>query len=372
MQIRWIPLAAAAVVVLSQVRTAPAQDSNPPLSDMPKSLTVPADLAPSQIIPALPAAQAACPPANGHDSVAPPFIPVMFGDFIGPVANLFTDFKVAEGESPRPMDRVFFRYNYYNDISPSQWKDPTQPVHNVNLDLYTFGMEKTFFDGLMSLGVRIPFYTINAEGKDFHIGPDPATGAVGVVPGGPGFDNTSWGNIVAVAKAVLWEDKPTGDLLSGGVVVSVPTASNVQLDPGISALVYFQPFTGFILTSGDLYVQGFSSMTLPIARPEAFVSFTDIGIGYFVYRDATCSRLISSVAPTFEVHYTAPIRQADPTATLFGTFIDNIHISNTVDLTFGTTFEFRNRATLGLALVVPVTGQRPFDAEGQVQLNLLF
>jgi hypothetical protein len=377
MHTRWIPLAATALVALTQARAALAQDSKQSTSDVPISIFAPGgDLPPSHVIPAMPAAQATAPAAapagDGHDSQGQPFTPVMFGDFIGPVANLFTDFKVAEGESPRPMDRVFFRYNYYNNINPTQWKDPTEPIHNVNLDLYTFGMEKTFFDGLMSLGIRIPFYTINAEGKDFHVGPDSVTGAASLLPGGPGLDQTSWGNIVAVAKAVLWEDRPAGSLLSAGVVASIPTASNQQLDPGISTLMYFQPFTGFIWTSGDLYVQGFSSMTLPVARPEAFVSFTDIGVGYYVWRDPTCSRLLSAVAPTLEVHYTAPIRQVDARANLFGDFVDNLQIHNTVDLTFGTTFEFANRATLGLGLAIPVTGQRPFDFEGQVQLNLLF
>jgi hypothetical protein len=372
MQIRWISLAAVAVVALTQARAALAQDTNPPMIGVSKLQMPPADLPPTQVIPAMPAAQAAAPAADCHDNQAQPFTPVMFGDFIGPVANLFTDFKIAEGESPRPMDRVFFRYNYYNNINPPRWTDPTEPVHNVSLDLYTFGAEKTFFDGLMSLGVRIPFYTINAEGKDSHIGPDPTTGAVGALPGGPGFDQTSWGNIIGIAKVVLWEDRPAGDLLSAGVVVSIPTASNQQLDPGLSTLMYFQPFTGFILTSGDLYVQGFSSMTLPVARPEAFVSFTDLGVGYYVWRDPSCSRLLSAVVPTVEVHYTAPIRQVDPKANLFGDFVDNLQIHNTIDFTFGTTLEFRNRATLGLGLVIPVTGQRPFDVEGQVQLNMFF
>src|SRR5262249_9336595 len=37
-----------------------------------------------------------------------PLTPYMLGDFAGPVANLFSDIKIAEGESPRPIDRVFY------------------------------------------------------------------------------------------------------------------------------------------------------------------------------------------------------------------------------------------------------------------------
>ena len=315
---------------------------------------------------------ASCPSPAASDKAPAPFTPFMLGDFIGPVANLFTDFKIAEGESPRPTDRVFFKYNYYNNINPSRWTDPTEPIHNVNLDLYTFGAEKTLFDGLMSVGVRMPFYTMDAEGKDFHIGPDPVSGAAAVLPGGPGFTETKFGNLIGIAKVVIWEDRPTGDLLSGGLVVSIPTLGSQKLDPGLSTLMYMQPFSGFILTSGDFFVQGFASMTLPVARPESIVSFNDVGVGYWMYRDATCSRFISGVAPTVEIHYTAPIRNPDPGANLYGNFVDNQRVHNTVDFTFGATLLFTDRATLGLGVAVPVTGERPFDVEGQVQLNMLF
>ena len=62
--------------------------------------------------------------------------------------------------------------------------------------------------------VEFPFHTINAEAKDFVAVPG------GLLPGGPAFDRTSWGNVVAVAKVVLWEDRPAGDLLSAGMVAS--------------------------------------------------------------------------------------------------------------------------------------------------------
>jgi hypothetical protein len=175
-----------------------------------------------------------CPAACADGKQPAPFTPFMLGDFVGPVANLFTQFKIAEGESPRPVDRVFFKYNYYNNVDKNRWADPTEPIHNVHLNLYTFGMERTFLDGNASVGLRVPFYTLNGEAKDLRIGPDPATGAIGLIPGGPALDETDFGNIMAIAKLVLWEDRPSGSLLSGGAVVSIPTASNRNLDPGLS------------------------------------------------------------------------------------------------------------------------------------------
>src|SRR5262249_25806114 len=45
------------------------------------------------------------PPSNGPR----PFTPVMLGDFVGFVTNQFGDTKIAESESPQPLDRVFYR-----------------------------------------------------------------------------------------------------------------------------------------------------------------------------------------------------------------------------------------------------------------------
>ena len=68
------------------------------------------------------------------------------------------------------------------------------------------------------------------------------------------------------------------------------------------------------------------------------MSFNDLGVGYYIYRDVTGNRTISAVAPTFEIHYTAPLRQADPKANLFN-FMDGQRVHNTVDLTAGATIE---------------------------------
>jgi hypothetical protein len=318
----------------------------------------------------LPAGTAWCPPAAAEKPPAP-FTPFMLGDFVGPVANLFSDVKIAEGESPRPVDRVFTKTNYYNNLNKDRWTDPTEPIHNVELYRYVFGMEKTFFDQTVSLGVRIPFYTLDAQGKDFHLESDPNTGALVAVPGGPGFDTTQFGSVSAIAKAVLWEDRQTGNLISAGATLSFPTASSNKIDPGQSIIAYAQPFGGFILTSGDLFLQGFSSITLPLIHPESIVLFNDLGVGYYVYRASGASGWLTAVAPTFEIHIANPLRSPDPTVDIFG-FKDGLELHNVVDLTFGSTFEFSNRSVLGVGFVIPVTGPKPFDFEGIAQFNYRF
>ena len=294
----------------------------------------------------------------------------MLGDFIGPVANLFSDVKIAEGESPRPTDRFYYNFHYFNNLNKPRWANPVEPIHNVDLYRHVFGAEKTFFDDTISLGLRVPFYTLDAEAKDFRLLPLPGGAGPLVVPGGPGFDTTHFGNIAAVIKALLWEDRQTGSLISGGAVMSFPTASSVKINPGQSLLAYAQPFGGFILIRGDFFVQGFSSVTLPVGRPQSIVLFNDIGVGYLAYRNASGSAL-TRIVPTVEVHIANPLRQADPELNLFG-IADSLRLHNVVNITLGTYFEFWNQASLGVGLVVPTTGPKPFDVEALAQLDWRF
>ncbi len=175
----------------------------------------------------------------------------------------------------------------------------------------------------------------------------------------------------AILKALLWEDRVTGSLISAGATLSFPTASSNAINPGMSTIAYAQPFVGYIANLNNFYVQGFSSITLPIASPQSIVMFNDIGIGYFAYRSNSGQSFLQSVAPTLELHVLTPLTQANPNVNLFGVF-DTLKLYNTVDLTLGTTFQFSNRTTLGVGMSAPLTAPKPFDLEGIVQLNYLF
>jgi hypothetical protein len=421
MKPRWISLAAAAVLasVSSSVGTAqefiptkPPIATNLPGFPSPDSASHPIpfdsqtptlhDLFPGQV---------PAPEAPAKQEMQDNFVPYMLGDFASPVANMFSDVKIAEGESPRPTDRVFVKFNYYNNLAPDTWTDPTQPIHNVDLYRYSVGMEKTFFDEKISLGLRIPFYTIDADGKDFTVVPPandqvitaqikqrlqtqlegvlgnfplvsqivnqlvtPSAGtspAPVIVTNAPGLHTTQFGNISAVLKAVAWEDRDTGSLLSAGAVISFPTASSKLINPGQSTLLYTQPFTGFIFNQWNLFMQGFTSVTIPIASAESIVLFNDVGVGYFLYRSDPHSSLLTAVVPTMEVHVTTPLRQADPNVLTEGIY-DTLKLHNSVDFTLGTTLEFTKRATLGVGVSVPVTGDRPYDVEALAQFNYRF
>ncbi len=51
-------------------------------------------------------------------------------------------FKIAENESPRPVDRVFVTYNYYNDVDVFHFGSSRSDLHREMI-----GFEKTFLGG---------------------------------------------------------------------------------------------------------------------------------------------------------------------------------------------------------------------------------
>ena len=86
-----------------------------------------------------------------------------------------TNASVAENNSPIPADRLYFRYNFFqNGQSVTGISGATTPflvngvpsaggtlqsvpqLKNYNVHAYTFGGEKTFFDGLLSAELRVP------------------------------------------------------------------------------------------------------------------------------------------------------------------------------------------------------------------------
>jgi hypothetical protein len=139
----------------------------------------------------------------------------------------------------------------------------------------------------------------------------------------------------------------------------------------MSSIAFIQPFGGYILNNGDLFIHGFSSLTLPLVSAESIVLFNDIGVGYWMYRNSTSGGRITGVAPTLELHLATPLRQVDRVDQEFGS-LDGLRVFNVLDLTLGTTILLSNGATLGLGGVVPLTGPKPFDIEALAQFNYRF
>jgi hypothetical protein len=262
-------------------------------------------------------------------------------------------FKIAENESPEPRDRAYLDFNYFDNVAAAVNQHFGVDLHNVNVYRETFGLEKTFLGGDASVGLRLPVNTLGAES------------------GTPGFGGTDTdaGDLTTILKFALWRDADSGSLVSAGAAVTLPTG------PGrfagspfpVARDTFVQPFLGFVLGLDRLFVQGFVAVDVPTDGADATFLYTDLAVGYYVYRNPARDRLLNGIAPTVEVHVNDPLnhRGALQSFNLNGA-------ADVVDLTVATTFDLGQRTSLSVGVVAPLTGPKPFDVEAMVQLNWNF
>jgi hypothetical protein len=254
-------------------------------------------------------------------------------------------YKITENESPRPTTRLYFNYNFFNNVdNVDLFVGGTG--HNADLHRETVGFEYAFADGDASVGLRMPFFQL---------------------AGNSAIEDSEVGDLTAVFKYAFLNDRQTGNLLSGGLVLTMPTAKGVNFD-GESTIHpwVFQPFLGGIYNvTPDLYLTGFSSVVIPTDARDVTIWFNSLALGYWLYRDADPDARLRGVIPVVETHVSTPFNHR-------GTdHADPLFYQDTVNLTGGAHFLF-NRADLGVAVGVPVTGVRPYDLEVNVLLNIRF
>jgi hypothetical protein len=250
-------------------------------------------------------------------------------------------FKITENESPRPQDRVFSTYNFFYNVNGSL----NEGLARTDIHREVIGFEKTFLDGNASFGMRLPFVQVQGDVS---------------------IADSDVGDLTMIAKYALINDRDTRNVLSTGLVLTVPTGGSFLPagTPDIHPLL-IQPFLGGILNFGDAYLHGFTSIVVPLDSRDVTFLFNDVALGYFLYRTNCSESLLTSVVPTMEFHLTTPLNH-------HGAMVDPIGSPDILDLTFGVTFGLGKRATLALGGVVPVTGPKPFDFETQAQLNFRF
>jgi hypothetical protein len=278
-------------------------------------------------------------PGNGSGfGLTPP----MLGDFFrtspfrtGGVSA--QGFKLAENESPRPLDRVFTTFNYYGDVRPNAFRRDGFGQANIYREM--FGLEKTFLDGDASIGLRAPLSTLDVDGGSTQAG----------------FTDTDFGDLNVIFKYAVLNDHTTGDLISTGLVVTTPTGPIETFHD-----VKLQPFVGGIWNIGDWYVHGFTSLSVPTDSNDTTVLFNDLGVGYWLYHHGGCGQIVTAIIPTAEVHVNTPLNhRGDP-------------IVDSVDLTQGVIFDLWGRAWLSVGVSENITGPKTYEIEALVHLNVRF
>jgi hypothetical protein len=216
--------------------------------------------------------------------------------------------------------------------------DPT------NLYREVFGFEKTFLDGNASVGLRMPVFQLHG---------DQALGLEGV------------GDLTALFKYALYNDRAGGNLLSVGLAVTAPTGPNVVPVPGGNPLhpTLLQPFVGGTWHYERFYAQGFSSLLVPTDQRDATLLFDDLAIGYHLYSNPA-SDVLTGIIPSLEAHVSTPLTHRGLNAPFVGA-LDAVVLTGGLHLTFG-------RLCLTVGAATPLTGPHATDFGGFAQVNFVF
>ncbi|MGF1578527.1 MAG: transporter [Gemmataceae bacterium] len=263
-------------------------------------------------------------------------------------------FKVADNSSPRPIDRFYFAFNYFNNLNGDLNRRLGFPDARVDLYRETFGFEKTVFNGYASFGLNLPLNTIDIRG----------TGE---------FDGTStaFGDLTLSFKAALYADPINDNWISAGLAVTVPTGPDVvggvDLPTATPHTTVLQPYIGWLWNHNEWYVHGFSALDIPTDDRDITFLFTDIGVGYYLYHTSNRTRCLTAIIPTFEVHVTTPLNHRN-----LITFEDPIGGIDEVNLTYGVNLRFGRNSWLAIAVITPVTDPQPMDIEATAQFRIWF
>jgi len=300
--------------------------------------------------------------------------------------------KLVENNSVIPEDRIFFNYSFFNDVNLSGGGV-------IDVNRYLFGVEKTFFYGICSVELRVPFAsTLNSEQSTLGIN----------------LTNTEFGDVALITKAVLRRTERA--VLAGGLGLSVPTADDTQLfrRDGTELVhvhndtVHLLPFFGLLLTPNDrFFVQSFLQFDIDSNGNRVYgqyqlddlqsqfqqaqgagglpalgtlydqsLMFADVSFGYWLWRDPSARRM-TGVVPTLELHYTTSLNDRSEVSDDTGAIRVVSNDANRFDylnLTAGVHFVFGTANTITPALVMPLRSgdDDQFDYEFQLQANVVF
>jgi hypothetical protein len=280
--------------------------------------------------------------------------------------------KVAEGNSPLPRDRVFFRYGYFNGVPLS--------AAGVDVNRFVPGFEKTCLDGRVSVEMRFPFASSVDSAMTFD---------------GSGITNSDaveFGNLATYIKLLLYSTNCLS--LSGGLGVTSPTARDldVRLADGTRLVrinnqsAHLQPFFGALFTPNDrFFAQGFLQVDIDANGNAVAVNsgnglqragrlndaaylFADVGLGYWLYQ-SQCATL-RGVAPTIELHYNQSLGSADYVTAgplRVGNFAENVDALN---LTVGSTFVLGDTTNLTVGYITSLSGGADQQTNGGLRVLL--
>lgn len=281
--------------------------------------------------------------------------PVTPSKFSAAPPTFVRGFKIADNQSPRPVNRVYYDFNFFDNVWQSVNQRNQNGINRVQIYRQLLGFEKTFWDGNASIGVRLPINTITADGQ---------AGGVQTPT------KTAINNFSVYSKFLFVKDDARKLYMSWGLAGTIPTgpvnfagASYVRNynNPEI------QPFVGLQKTWDKVYLIAFEAINVPFNTHDVTAIYNDYAIGYWAYRAQDKTSFLRAVAPTFECHVNIPLNHRD----VFN-LNDKAGSADIVDLTYGLNTFFGKRTQMAFAAVTPVTGPRPFSIEALAFLNIYY
>ncbi len=290
------------------------------------------------------------------------------GDIVGRI-------RLSENNSAMPQDRVFFDYNYFHNVPLT--------ANDLNVHRFAPGLEKTFFDGMMSVELRVPVgVSLNSD----------------IISGGP-FDtsNGEMGNMVVAPKVLLYSNGESA--FAVGLGVALPTADdlNINMVTGTRLLtienesVHLLPYLAYLYSPSDspLFAHAFLAADIDTNGNSVFADVTGAGItkigtlndqnlisahfalGSWIYQNRGSGTRLNGIAWTGEVHYTNTLNDGD---VLTGA---NYSIGNPngdlslLNATIGGHARF-GLTTLTLGYCTPLSDDKVFDGELRCFVNRNF
>jgi hypothetical protein len=298
--------------------------------------------------------------------------------------------KLVENSSPIPRDRVYFNYSYFKgaNITPGR----------ADVNRFTPGFEKTFFDQWTSIEIRTPFAGTLSNVQTVE------SGACG---GLSEYRDVEFGNMSVIFKSFLLQRDTWG--LTCGMQVLLPTAESVFVNGTNQTgqplnLVYVEnqsvhtmPFFGSVWAPSERWFnQAMLQMDVDANGSPAYVNSTlDPGLGgkrltsagrvlyptfmyisfstgYWVYQANGPG--LTGFSPIMEVHVNQAMNEFRP-INAFGYSLGNDQgIVSVTNGLVGCNFEWNRRSTVTFAYVTPLGGglDRFFDGELRAFVNWRF
>jgi len=260
----------------------------------------------------------------------------------------FTNFytRVSENNSAVPQDRIFFNYNFLNDVPVAKDLLANARDYDGDLSHYELGLEKTLFDGDVSIELLLPFA---------YLPPSDYSRAVGVQSSQIELQNIAFG-----LKGVLWRNDRS--IISVGTRIEAPTREDVvNLSIGYTTPRDVWAVTPYLAVlhnfNDDLFFQTFASYRLQtddfthINRATREPNYLDLDaqVGYWLYRNQGGQGLTGMQAK-FELHYTGTFEPYSPSQSVNGLRGE----TDQLNLTTGFTALLNNRTTVSLGMVLPI------------------